>query len=120
MLIPAPKHSLDVQVFYNHTLIGARILDILDENHELIGPGFDYKAEYKWNHLMEESGRGGMEKVKLESIGTTKVEHNSNLYYYSVQGTGEYYTKDESDVGVMEVTIDCKKLWINLTIMSAM
>lgn len=118
MLIPAPMHSIDVQVFYNDTLIGARVLDIRDENHELIGPGFDYKAVYDWNHLMEEQGRGGMEQVILESVGNTNVEHNGNLYYYSVQGTGEYFTKDESDAGVIEVTINCKKLWINLTIMN--
>ncbi len=115
-LVPISKHSLDVQVFYYKTLIGARILEIINENHEFIGPGFDYEALYDWDHLMEERERNGVEILKLKSIGDIEVIHKSGLYYYSLHGTGEYYIQDLSEAGACEATINCTSLWINVTI----
>jgi PKD repeat protein len=116
LILPMPKHTLDVQVFLNGALIGARVLEMINENHETIGPGFDYKAVYSWDHLMEEKNRGGIDSVSLKSIGSTEVTHKGSLYYYTVSGTGEYYFKQESEGYSSEATIECTSLFVNLTI----
>ncbi|WP_455393287.1 PKD domain-containing protein [[Eubacterium] cellulosolvens] len=116
LIFPMPKHSISLEVFYYKSLIGARVLDIINENHEFFGPRYDYDAIYNWDHLMEEHNRGGMETIRLKSIGDIAVNHIGDIYYYSLHGTGEYYMKNTASDGTSEGTINCTSMWVNVTI----
>ena len=116
LIFPMPKRSISLEVFYYNTLIGVRVLDIINENHEFFGPGYDYDAVYNWDHLMEEHDRGGMETIRLKTLGDIAVKHIGGLYYYSLQGTGEYYMKNAASDRTSEAMINCTSLWVNVTI----
>lgn len=115
-LIPRPGSALQVQVLYYDTLIGARVIDIVNQSYEFISPELDFEAAFDLDQEIEEHDRGETEIIRIGSIGELKIEHREDLYYTSLHGTGEYYAKDITDEGEAKTTLICTDLWINNTL----
>ncbi len=112
---PYPGHALQVQVLYYQTLIGARVLDIVNQSHEFIGPDMDFMAGFDLDRFLEERNRADIEKISVRSIGDLKIEQKGDLFHTSLRGIGEYYYLDRFEGAETEVTINCTELWINIT-----
>ncbi len=114
-LKPKPGHTLEVQVLYYDTLIGARVLEIVNQSQELLNPDIDFSAVYDYDQIQTEVDRGEVDLIRVTSIGELVYEQKGDLIYSSIHGTGEYYVLEESDDGQTEITVECDDLWINNT-----
>ncbi|MCK5561943.1 MAG: hypothetical protein KAJ51_15195, partial [Thermoplasmata archaeon] len=115
-LEPVPNHSLQVEVFYYGSLVGARALDIVNQSYEYIGPELDFSAVYDVEQIVEERDVFEAEILRITSIGELEFESKGNLYYTSLHGTGIYYVFDSFDGGTSETEINSTDLWANVTL----
>ncbi len=115
-LKPLVDHSIQVQVFYYDKLIGARVLDIINESFEYMGQDMDFTAIYDFNEQIEEHNVSETDVLRVTSIGEYVLEHKGDLYYTSLHGTGLYYTSDTYEGSESEAEINASDLWLNTTI----
>ena len=114
-LNPIPGHAMEIQVLYFETLIGVRVLNIVNQSQELLTPDVDFSAVYTYNQQLTELNRGEAEKIVVTSIGDLTIQQQGGLIYTSMHGTGEYYVLEESESGQSEVNVHSSDLWINTT-----
>jgi PKD repeat protein len=114
-LDPIPGHTIQVQVLYYDTLIGARVIDIVNQSYELIGPNVDFSAVFDFEQEITENDRGETEIIRITSIGELEIEQNGDLLHSTLHGTGEYYVYDESEEGDAEIIVESTDLWLNVT-----
>jgi PKD repeat protein len=115
-LVPEPNHSIEVQVLYYDSLVGARAFDIVSEDFDYMGPDLDFTTVYDLSQTLEERDTPEAELLRMTSIGELTLEHSGELYYTSLRGTGIYYVLDEFDGGKSEMTIYSDNLWLNVTL----
>jgi PKD repeat protein len=80
-LKPIPGHAVQVQVLYYDTLIGARVIDVVNQSYELIGPNVDFSAVFDFEQELTENDRGETEIIRVTSIGELELEQNGDLVY---------------------------------------
>lgn len=115
-LEPVPNHSLQIEVFYYRSLVGARALDIVNQSYEFLGPELDFSAIYDVEQFVEERDVVEAEILRITSIGDLEFRSKGNLYYTSLHGTGTYYVYDSFDGGTSETKINSTDLWANVTL----
>ena len=115
-ITPIAGHAIQVQIFYFKTLIGARVLDIVNQSYEFINPELDFKALFDIDQEVEEHNQGDIETLKISSIGELEIEKKGDLFYTSLHGTGEYYAYDTTEDSESEMWLDCTDLWLNVTL----
>jgi PKD repeat protein len=114
-LKPMPGHTIQVQVLYYDTLIGARVIEVVNQSYELVGPKVDFSAVFDFEQELTENDRGETEIIRITSIGELELEHNDDLVHSTLHGTGEYYVYDESEEGDTEIIVESTDLWLNVT-----